>query len=428
MQIIKYPKREQLKKLLQRPMHDFATIEKSVQQIIDEVKESEDAALKKYTLQFDKVSVNKLRVGNEEIKRAEKLVGKKLKEAIEIAYKNIYKFHAAQQQKPEKIETTKGIVCWRESRPIEQVGLYIPGGSAPLFSTALMLAIPAKIAGCKRVVLYSPPGKDGNIHPAILFAAKLCGVHEIYRTGGAQAIAAMAYGTKTMAPVNKIFGPGNQYVTVAKQLVQRNGIAIDMPAGPSEVMVVGDESCEPAFVAADLLSQAEHGPDSQVVFITTKEKIAGKIVEEVKKQLAKLPRKAIAEKALQNSKIIIVENKENAVGIINEYAPEHLILAVKDSKYYIKNVSNAGSVFIGNYTPESAGDYASGTNHTLPTNGYAKVYSGVSLDSFVKKITYQEISKAGLKKLGNVIELMAEAEHLHAHKNAVSIRLKKIKS
>ena len=381
MQIIKYPKREQLKKLLQRPMHDFATIEKSVQQIIDEVKESEDAALKKYTLQFDKVSVNKLRVGNEEIKRAEKLVGKKLKEAIEIAYKNIYKFHAAQQQKPEKIETTKGIVCWRESRPIEQVGLYIPGGSAPLFSTALMLAIPAKIAGCKRVVLYSPPGKDGNIHPAILFAAKLCGVHEIYRTGGAQAIAAMAYGTKTMAPVNKIFGPGNQYVT-----------------------------------------------DSQVVFITTKEKIAGKIVEEVKKQLAKLPRKAIAEKALQNSKIIIVENKENAVGIINEYAPEHLILAVKDSKYYIKNVSNAGSVFIGNYTPESAGDYASGTNHTLPTNGYAKVYSGVSLDSFVKKITYQEISKAGLKKLGNVIELMAEAEHLHAHKNAVSIRLKKIKS
>ncbi len=425
MQTIKYPKREQLKNLLQRPMHDFATIEISVQQIINEVKKNGDAALKKYTLQFDKVSVNKLRVDNDEIKKAEKSVDKKPKAAIETAYKNIYKFHAAQQQRPEKIETTKGVICWRESRAIEEVGLYIPGGSAPLFSTVLMLAIPAKIGGCKRVVLCSPPGKDGNIHPAILFAAQLCGVHEIYKAGGAQAIAAMAYGTKTITPVNKIFAPGNQYVTVAKQLVQRNGVAIDMPAGPSEVMVVGDETCEAAFVAADLLSQAEHGPDSQVIFITTKEKIAGKIVEEVKKQLAKLPRKAIAEKALQNSKIIIVENREQAVEIINEYAPEHLILAVKDSKYYIKHVSNAGSVFIGNYTPESAGDYASGTNHTLPTNGYAKVYSGVSIDSFVKKITYQEISKTGLKKLRNVIELMAEAEHLHAHKNAVSIRLKK---
>ncbi|MCX6198146.1 MAG: histidinol dehydrogenase [Bacteroidetes bacterium] len=427
MQIIKYPKQKDLEKWLKRPSADFAAIEKTVQQILNEVKKNGDAALRKYALKFDKTTVKELRVTEKEIKEATGLVDKKLKNAIEVAYRNIKKFHRAQKLEEEKIETTKGVVCWRESKAVQNVGLYIPGGTAPLFSTVLMLATPASIAGCKRIVLCTPPNKEGKIHPAILFASQLCNVHEVYKVGGAQAIAAMAYGTERINKVDKLFGPGNQYVTVAKQMVQKDGVAIDMPAGPSEVLVVGDESCEPSFVAADLLSQAEHGPDSQVIFVALKEGLINRIQKEVEQQLKDLPRKEIAVKALQHSKIILVNDKSEAVDIINQYAPEHLILAVKDEKYFMKNVVNAGSVFIGNYTPESAGDYASGTNHTLPTNGYARVYGGVSLDSFVKKITYQKISPKGIKNIGSVIEVMAAAENLSAHKNAVSIRLKKLK-
>lgn len=427
MQVVKYPKQKDLEKLLKRPSADFSVIEKSVQEILNDVKKNGDASLRKYALKFDKATVKDLRVSEKEIKEAVGLVDKKLKNAIEVAYYNIKKFHKAQELKPKKIETTKGVVCWRESRAIQNVGLYIPGGSAPLFSTVLMLAAPAKIAGCTRIVLCTPTNKEGKIHPAILFAADLCGVHEVYKTGGAQAIAAMAYGTESIKKVDKIFGPGNQYVTVAKQLVQKDGVAIDMPAGPSEVLVVGDESCEPSFVAADLLSQAEHGSDSQVIFVALKESLIAKVQKEVERQLKALPRKEIAAQALQHSKIVFVKDKGEAIDIINQYAPEHLILAVKDEKYFLKNVVNAGSVFIGNYTPESAGDYASGTNHTLPTNGYARVYGGVSLDSFVKKITYQKISEKGIKNIGSVIETMAEAESLTAHKNAVSIRLTKLK-
>jgi len=427
MQVIKYKKTDDLKMLLQRPTADFSSIEKQVQDILDEVKKNGDKALAKYSQQFDKVELKELRVSKKEIESAAKQLDKKLKQAITIAYQNINKFHKAQQQKVEKIETTKGVICWRESRAISNVGLYIPGGSAPLFSTVLMLAAPAKIAGCQRIVLCTPPDKKGNVHPAILFAASVCGVNEIYKAGGAQAVAALAYGTNSIQQVGKIFGPGNRYVTLAKQLVQKDGLAIDMPAGPSELLVVGDESAEPAFIAADLLSQAEHGPDSQVIFISLKEKLIDAVQKEVKKQLNDLPRKEIAAQALEHSKIILVKDKKEAVAIINEYAPEHLILAVKDEAYFLNNVINAGSVFVGNYSPESAGDYASGTNHTLPTNGYAKAYAGVSLDSFVKKITYQKISPKGIKKLGKVIELMAEAEGLQAHKNAVTVRLRKLK-
>lgn len=428
MQIVKYPKQKDLEKLLKRPSADSTAIEKIVQQILNEVKKNGDVALRSYALKFDKAIVKELRVTEREIKEAQSLVDKKLKQAIETAYRNIKKFHQVQELKEKKIETTKGVVCWRESRAIQNIGLYIPGGSAPLFSTVLMLAAPASIACCGRIILCTPPNKEGEIHPAILFAAHLCGVHEIYKTGGAQAIAAMAYGTKAITKVEKIFGPGNQYVTVVKQLIQKEGVAIDMPAGPSEVLVVGDESCEPSFVAADLLSQAEHGADSQVIFVALKENLIAKVQVEVARQLKELPRKDIAAQALQHSKIILVKNKLEAVEIINQYAPEHLILAVKDEDYFLKNVVNAGSVFIGNYTPESAGDYASGTNHTLPTNGYARVYGGVSLDSFVKKVTYQKISPKGIKNIGSVIEVMAEAENLSAHKNAVSIRLKKLKN
>jgi histidinol dehydrogenase len=424
-QVIKYPKSKDLEKLLKRPAADFAAIEKTVQQILDEVKKNGDAALRKYALKFDKVAIKDLRVSEREIEEGIALVDKKLKVAIEIAYSNIKTFHKAQRMKPKEIETTKGVVCWRDSRAIQNVGLYIPGGSAPLFSTVLMLAAPAKIAGCLRVVLCTPPNNEGKTHPAILFAAQLCGVHEIYKAGGAQAIAAMAYGTKKISKVDKVFGPGNQYVTVAKQLVQKHGVAIDMPAGPSEILVVGDETCEPSFVAADLLSQAEHGPDSQVIFIALRSGLIERVKKEVVNQLKYLPRKDIAAKALEHSRFILVKNREEAVDAINRYAPEHLILAVEDEKYFLKHVVNAGSVFIGNYTPESAGDYASGTNHTLPTNGYARVYGGVSLESFVKKITYQKISAKGIKNIGSIIETMAEAEGLNAHKNAVSIRLKK---
>lgn len=427
MQIIKYPQQKDFARLLSRPQNDLSAIESNVATILVEVKKNQDKALKNYALKFDKVKLNNLAVSEKEVNNAIKTIDADLKTAIKTAYKNIYKFHKSQELKPRKIKTTKGVICWRESRPIQNVGLYVPGGSAPLFSTVLMLGIPAAIAGCKNVVLCTPPDKAGSVHPAILFAANLCGITQIYKTGGAQAIGAMAYGTETITKVDKIFGPGNQYVTVAKQLVQRSGVAIDMPAGPSEVLVVADENAVPAFVAADLLSQAEHGPDSQVILVALNEKLLKQVRSEVQKQVNELPRKALAVKALENSKLILVKDKPGAVDIINTYAPEHLILAVREKNYFIKNVFNAGSVFIGNYTPESAGDYASGTNHTLPTNGYAKVYGGVSLDAFVKKITYQEISEKGIKNLGPIIEKMAEAEQLLAHKNAVSIRLKKLK-
>lgn len=427
MQLIKYTSTTDLDALLARPTSSLTAIEKPVLQILNDVKRNGDAALVKYAEKFDKVKLNSLQVTPAEIKEAVALLDTPLKKAIKVAYSNIAKFHKAQKLNESKIETTAGVVCWRQSRAIQSVGLYIPGGSAPLFSTVLMLGIPAQIAGCKNVVLCTPPDKQGRINPAILFAAQLCGITRIYKTGGAQAIGAMAFGTATVPRVDKIFGPGNQYVTAAKQLVQNMGVAIDMPAGPSEVMVVGDDSCVPAFVAADLLSQAEHGPDSQVVFVALNDKLVAKVKAEVDKQLLLLPRRDVAAQALAQSKIILVKSEAQAVEIVNRYAPEHLILAVKKQKYFTDNVYNAGSVFIGNYTPESAGDYASGTNHTLPTNGYARVYAGVSLDAFVKKITYQQISAAGLKNLGPVIETMAAAEQLQAHKNAVSIRLQKLK-
>jgi histidinol dehydrogenase len=427
MQLIKYSPSIDLDALLARPVSSLTAIEKPVLQILNDVKRNGDAALVKYAAKFDKVKLNSLQVTPAEVKEAVAQVDAPLKKAIKVAYSNIARFHKAQKLNEDRIETTAGVVCWRQSRAIQSVGLYIPGGSAPLFSTVLMLGIPAQIAGCKNVVLCTPPDKQGRINPAILFAAQLCGITRIYKTGGAQAIGAMAFGTATVPRVDKIFGPGNQYVTAAKQLVQNMGVAIDMPAGPSEVMVVGDDSCVPAFVAADLLSQAEHGPDSQVVFVALNDKLVAKVKAEVELQLALLPRRDVAAQALAQSKIIVVKNEAQAVEIVNRYAPEHLILAVKKQKYFTDNVYNAGSVFIGNYTPESAGDYASGTNHTLPTNGYARVYAGVSLDAFVKKITYQQISAAGLKNLGPVIETMAAAEQLQAHKNAVSIRLQKIK-
>lgn len=427
MQVVKYSKQAQLKALLARPADEANTVEASVKSILVTVRQQGDKALLDYAMQFDKVKLSSLKVSAKELADAEKQLPANLKKAIKTAQANIKKFHKAQQQKPVKIETTKGVVCWRESRAIENVGLYIPGGSAPLFSTVLMLATPAAIAGCKRVVLCTPADKEGKVNPAILFSAQLCGVTEIYKVGGAQAIAAFAYGTETIKPVNKIFGPGNRYVTTAKQLVQNDGIAIDMPAGPSEVMVVADDTAVPAFVAADLLSQAEHGPDSQVVLVAFNEPFAKAVQQEVKSQLAQLPRKDIAAQALENSKIIIVKTEQEAVTIINEYAPEHLILAVKNENYFVQSTINAGSIFLGNYTPESAGDYASGTNHTLPTNGYAKVYGGVSLDSFVKKITVQKISAQGIKNLGSTIEIMAAAEGLDAHKNAVTIRLNQLK-
>ncbi|MCW3126115.1 MAG: Histidinol dehydrogenase [Bacteroidetes bacterium] len=428
MQIIKYPRKDELPQLLTRPGQDNkAETITSVQGILDDVRLNGDEAVIRYTQQFDKVSLTEMAVSRSEVSKAVKHLDSKLKAAIKVAYANIYKFHLAQKTKPSKIQTMPGVTCWRDSRPISDVGIYIPGGSAPLFSTVLMLAIPAQIAGCRKVVMCTPPSSDGSVHPAILFAAQLCGVRHIYKIGGVQAIGALAFGTKQVPSVDKIFGPGNSYVTIAKQLVQQSGIAIDMPAGPSEVLVVADDSCEPSFVAADLLSQAEHGPDSQVVLVSFNTKLIDAIHTEVYRQLDRLPRKDIATQALTNSKAILVRNKKQAAEIINAYAPEHLILAVRDTDFYVQNVDHAGSVFIGNYTPESAGDYASGTNHTLPTSGYARAYSGVSLDSFTKKITYQQITQKGLQALGPVIETMARAEQLYAHSQAVSIRLQKIK-
>lgn len=421
---INYPDKSTWKEILKRPALDSSSLEATVKSILADIKANGNSAVKKYALQFDKANLNSFEVNQNEIKSAETKLSAELKNAIQNAKSNIEKFHSAQKDETQPIETTKGVNCWRKSVGIEKVGLYIPGGSAPLFSTVLMLGVPAKLADCKEIILCTPSDPDGNINPAILFAAQLVGVTKIFKVGGVQAIAAMAYGTESIPQVYKIFGPGNQYVTCAKQLINKEGVAIDMPAGPSEVAVIADESCVPSFVAADLLSQAEHGADSQVILVSNSENVIKKVNEELELQLKALSRNAIAEKALQNSKAILVNSLEEGMELLNEYASEHLIIACSNADELAGKVVNAGSVFIGNYSCESAGDYASGTNHTLPTNGYAKAYSGVSLDSFVKKITFQKLSKEGIQTIGKTIELMAEAEGLDAHKNAVSIRLK----
>ncbi|MDP3556193.1 MAG: histidinol dehydrogenase [Bacteroidota bacterium] len=425
METINYPPKNEWSKLLQRPTIDTISLEQTVNDILVDVQKNGDIALAKYTLQYDKATIAKLLASEVEFEQAEKLCSQELKAAIQLAKSNIEKFHKAQKEEIKIIETSDGVNCWRKSVGIEKVGLYIPGGSAPLFSTILMLGIPAKLAGCKEIILCSPPNLGGKLDPAILYAAKLVGVTKLFKIGGVQAIAAMAYGTESVPKVYKIFGPGNQYVTCAKQLVNKNGTAIDMPAGPSELAVIADETCVPEFVAADLLSQAEHGEDSQVILISTNEKIISKIKLEVYKQLEVLPRKEIAAKALENSTAFLVKDVSEAIQLINEYAPEHLIIACENDEVISEQIINAGSIFLGNYSCESAGDYASGTNHALPTNGNAKAYSGVSLDSFVKKITMQKITQEGINKIGPAIEVMAEAEGLQAHKNAVTIRLKK---
>jgi len=426
MKIFENPIEAELPKLLTRPAFDAATLTEKVQMVLDGVRTGGDAAVANYTQSFDGVSITNAVVTTDEIASATKELDPALKNAIAIAAKNVRSFHEAQVSETLKIETMPGVSCWRRSVGIDKVGLYIPGGSAPLFSTVLMLGIPAVIAGCKEIVLCTPPSKDGLVHPAILYAASIVGITKIYKIGGVQAIGAMAYGTETVPQVSKIFGPGNQYVTAAKQLVQQSGIAIDMPAGPSEVCVLADETCNPAFVASDLLSQAEHGPDSQVLLVSTSKVVVAKVLEAVEAQLAALPRKDIAAKALENSRAIIVESMERAIFIVNSYAAEHLILACKNDEAVAEKITNAGSVFLGNYSPESVGDYASGTNHTLPTSGYARAYSGVSVDSFVKKITYQKLTEAGLKSIGAAVETMAGAEGLEAHKNAVTIRLQSL--
>src|SRR5690554_96913 len=422
------PEIESWNELIQRPVINQKELDQLVNSIIENVKIKGDIALKEYALQFDKVTLSNLVVSTEEIEKAKKLVPQELKDAIQIAYENIYIFHKSQEAAETVIETTNGVKCWRKSVAIEKIGLYIPGGSAPLFSTILMLGTPAKIAGCNEVILCTPPSKDGTINPAILYTADLVGITKVYRVGGAQAIAAMAVGTETIPQVYKVFGPGNQYVTKAKELVQQMGTAIDMPAGPSEVLIIADNTCNPEFVAADLLSQAEHGPDSQVVLLSDNEDILTKCQMAVQRQVQLLPRKEIALKALENSQSIVFNDLEECIEFSNRYAPEHVILASENTNSLINKITNAGSVFIGNYSCESAGDYASGTNHTLPTNGFAKNYSGVSLDSFVKKITFQELSKQGIENRSEAIEIMAEAEGLFAHKSAVTLRLNEIRN
>jgi histidinol dehydrogenase len=423
MNIYKYPNRTEWPALLERPVFDNADLEKRVSKILEKVKKKGDKAVRKFTEDFDGILVKKLQVTEQEIKVAVGNISDELKQAIFLAKKNIETFHRSQVSEEEIIETMPGVQCWRRSVAIEKVGLYIPGGTAPLFSTILMLGIPASIAGCKEIILCSPPGKDGRLHPAILFAAQAVGITRIYKVGGVQAIAAMAYGTESIPQVHKIFGPGNQYVTCAKQLVQKSGVAIDMPAGPSEVAVYADESANPVFVAADLLSQAEHGTDSQVILVSNSFEKIESCMQEINKQVEKLPRKDIALKTLDNSKMILVNTEEEAILLLNEYAPEHLILACNNADMISQKVINAGSVFIGHYSPESVGDYASGTNHTLPTNGYAKAYSGVSVDSFVKKITFQKLTQEGIRNIGKAVIDMAEAEGLHAHAQAVAVRL-----
>lgn len=428
MRNIIYPKKETWPEILKRPTQTVKEIETTVNQVFEDVQKNGDTAIKKYTKKFDKVAVTSLQVTQEEISIAVEAVSRELKEAIQQAAANIEKFHRAQKTEKVYQETTPGVVCWQEKRPIEKVGLYIPGGTAPLLSTVLMLAIPAKIAGCQEIILCSPPNLEGKIANEILYTANLCGVTNIFKVGGIQAISGLTFGTETIPKVYKIFGPGNQFVTVAKQLATKYGVAIDMPAGPSELLVMADDSANASFVASDLLSQAEHGADSQVILVSTSEKLIEDVSKEVEKQLKELPRIEIATKAIQNSKSILVKDFKEALALINEYAPEHFIVCTNNNDFFIDGILNAGSVFIGNYTPESAGDYASGTNHTLPTNGYSKSYSGVNLDSFTKSITFQEISKKGIQNIGKSIELMALAEGLQAHKNAVSIRIKEINS
>ncbi len=426
MKVIKYPKKEDWQKLLTRPAIDKTFLERTVANILKDIKDHGDEALKHCSRHFDKVDLDDFAVSAEEIAEAETRVSDELKTAIAQAKSNIEKFHAAQTEKSEIIETTTGVFCWRKSVPIEKVGLYAPGGTAPLFSSVLMLGVPAKLAGCGEIILCSPPDQNGRINDVILYTAKICGITKIFKIGGSQAVAAMAFGTESVPKVYKIFGPGNQFVTEAKQQITKFGVSIDMPAGPSEVAVFADESSIPEFIAADLLSQAEHGVDSQVLLVSTAENVIEQSLIELEKQLEVLPRKEIAAKAIGNSKAILVETEEIALELLNEYAAEHLILAVENAEEIAEKVINAGSVFIGNYSCESAGDYASGTNHTLPTNGYARSYSGVSLDSFVKKITFQKLTADGISNLGKTIEIMAEAEGLQAHKNAISVRLKSL--
>ncbi len=424
MRLIKYPEQEIWSDLLKRPSKTIEAIEAKVTKIFDDVQQNGDSAVKKYTSLFDEVTIEDSIVSKDEIISASNNVSGQLKTAIKMAKTNIEKFHLAQKTEVVYQETQIGVECWQEKRPIEKVGLYIPGGTAPLFSTVLMLAIPARIAGCKEIVLCSPPNSHGKIADEILYTANLCGVTKIFKVGGIQAIAALTFGTSTIPQVYKIFGPGNQFVTVAKQLATKYGVAIDMPAGPSELLIVADDSAVPAYVASDLLSQAEHGKDSQVILVSTSEKLIDSVLDQIQKQMIDIPRIDIAKSAISNSKSILVRNDQEALKLINEYGPEHFIVCAENNDFYVDKIVNAGSVFIGNYTPESAGDYASGTNHTLPTNGFSKAYSGVNLDSFTKAITFQRISKQGIKSIGPSIELMAEAEGLQAHKNAVSIRLK----
>lgn len=426
MEVIKYPSREDWASLAKRPALDVTTLFDTVRTVLDEVRQEGDAAVKRYEEKFDKVRLADLQVSEAKIQEARELVSEDLKQAIRTAKDNIEKFHASQRFTGQKVETTSGVTCWQKAVAIEKVGLYIPGGTAPLFSTVLMLAVPAHIAGCKEIVLCTPPNKEGKVHPAILFAAETAGVSKIFKAGGIQAIAAMAYGTESVPKVYKIFGPGNQYVTAAKQLVSLKDVAIDMPAGPSEVEVIADETANPDFIAADFLSQAEHGADSQAILVTSCEGIVAPVIKAIQEQLSKLSRKEITEKALEHSRIIVLKDELEVIDFTNAYAPEHLIIQTANYSHIAGQIENAGSVFMGPYTPESAGDYASGTNHTLPTNGYAKAYSGVNLDSFIKKITFQEITAEGIKNLGGTIQIMAGNEQLDAHRNAVTIRLNTI--
>ena len=423
MNIITYPERSAWNELLKRPVMNTDTLRDTVLEILNRVRTEGDRAVMEYEEKFDKVTLQSLAVSEQEFADAEKAVSIELKAAIMLAFNNIRTFHAAQKFEGKRVTTLPGVTCWQKAVAIEKVGLYVPGGTAPLFSTVLMLATPAQIAGCKEIILCTPPDRSGKIHPAILYAAKVAGVSRVFKAGGVQAIGAMAYGTSSIPKVYKIFGPGNQYVTAAKQQVSLRDVAIDMPAGPSEVAVLADETPQPAFVAADLLSQAEHGTDSQAILITTSEALLREVTGEVQRQLEQLPRKGIAEKSLANSKLILVRTMDEAVDMVNEYAPEHLIIETKDYQQTAERIVNAGSVFLGPYSPESAGDYASGTNHTLPTNGYAKAYSGVSLDSFIRKITFQEVTQEGIRMIGPAIEVLAANEYLDAHKNAVSVRL-----
>ena len=427
MNIIKYPTREQWVEIVERPHLDVTELNQTVASVLADVRQRGDEAVKGYELKFDHIDRDTLAVTDEEMEEAEKLVSVELRQAIELAHENIYKFHESQRFRSKKVETQPGVVCWQKSVAIEKVGLYIPGGTAPLFSTVLMLATPAKIAGCKEIVLCTPPDRQGRVNPAILVAARVAGVSHIYKIGGVQAIGAMAYGTESVPKVYKIFGPGNQYVMAAKQQVSLHDVAIDMPAGPSEVCVIADEMANAEFVAADLLSQAEHGVDSQVVLITTSSKLIDDVQQEVDRQLEQLPRKEMAQRALENSLIILVRDKKEAIDLSNAYAPEHLVIQTEDYEQLAEHVINAGSVFLGSYACESAGDYASGTNHTLPTHGYATTYSGVNLDSYCRKVTFQHLTDEGVRSIGHAVELMAEAEQLDAHKNAMTVRINSLK-